>query len=829
MSHAREPELGSSDLSNNPLLRETAALVSTISALLPSVTANRASITTMLARARLILHSFGTYADKELPDSIVSTVLGPLNRILGSLETLTQTTFMHSVLNWKPALSKLAKLQDQLHSLAQSASLIAAVDSSSWKLLDRRDAQLDKQMLESTLGTLIENDYKILDALELKHAQYLEAIEAIEKALTSETQLEPNAAVPQFLDTTLNLLRRATTHLPHQTQTTRYLTNQDPTHLKSWVLTTWEFEQTTILHDTPTHQLVLATWLGHKTVTLKKWKLVRLETTKLVQEFEREVEKWFPLRHPHVLPLLGACATAEWPFMEKGSLLKYLRLQIQDLEFCGLKALQQVSMGMQYLHSRGVLHGDLRAEHILIDEYGRASISEFGFTHIKQYSLSKQSSLLDVSSQNSLLRWMSPERLSGGKLTISVDVYAFACLCYEVLTMGDIPFANIPDAELFNKVVTENQRPAYPNETVFTTTGVAVFQEMEKCWGPDPQLRPSFSVISAALSFILNPLSNASSELDSQESLEDISHSINALTVQSTAGEDHPLTAMPTDLVSHADPSIEHTDIETIETPLPLYQSHTIQDSPLILIPLTNDTERFHFAFHSIEITATGFIRPDFIIEPSSQEGTFFDIESTQNTAYSISLAHTRQDNTLLVSVSPKPPKPKSKFFSAWAHSLKPPQITSNCSIRILVSFPIHSFILTGTRANLDFRHLQVDTVFVRLHTGTVSVAIPNGYKHLDIELASGKINAQTNGNGYCDLLVKRGSIEARGTAFIGTVFLKTGIGRMEVDGVNRDSECESGTWSGVTGVGLSGGVEGSFKAVVGVGSLHAAFDGNIF
>ncbi|KAI8833168.1 hypothetical protein BJ741DRAFT_666803 [Chytriomyces cf. hyalinus JEL632] len=396
--------------------------------------------------------------------------------------------------------------------------------------------------------------------------------------------------------------------------------------------------------------------------------------------------------------------------------------------------------------------------------------------------------------------------------------------------MGDIPFANIPDAELFNNVVTENQRPSIQMKLCLSQQ--AVYQEMEKCWVPDPQLRPSFSVISAALSFLLNPFTPAnynasSSELDLQESADDISRSINAFTVQSPTGGDHPLSATPTDLVSHADPSIERTVIGTIETPLPLYQSHTIQNSPLILLPLTNDTERFHFAFHNIEITATGFIRPEFIIEPSSQEGTFFDFKSTQNTAHSISLAHTPQDNTLLVSVSPKQPKPKSNIFSTLAHSLKPPPITSNCPIRILVSFPIHSFILTGTRANLDFRHVQVDTVFVRLHTGTVSVTLPNGYRHLDIELESGKIIAQTSGNGHCDLQVKRGSIEARGTAFIGTVFLKTGMGRMEVEGGNRDSECENGTWSGLTGVGLGGGGDGSFKALVGVGSLHAAFVGN--
>ncbi|KAJ3231859.1 hypothetical protein HDU81_003472 [Chytriomyces hyalinus] len=164
-----------------------------------------------------------------------------------------------------------------------------------------------------------------------------------------------------------------------------------------------------------------------------------------------------------------------------------------------------------------------------IDKYGRAYVSEFDFTYIKQHTLTKQSSMLGVPTQSSLLRWMS-ERLSGGKLTTSVDVYAFACLCYEVLTLGEMPFADIPVAELFNKVVAEDLRPIFPTGTVFATTGVAVFREMDKCWVPDPQSRPSFSVLSSALSLILNPVTpancNALSELDSQEPSDDMSQAI---------------------------------------------------------------------------------------------------------------------------------------------------------------------------------------------------------------------------------------------------------------------------------------------------------------
>jgi len=42
--------------------------------------------------------------------------------------------------------------------------------------------------------------------------------------------------------------------------------------------------------------------------------------------------------------------------------------------------LQQVSLGLSYLHSQNVIHGSIRGSNILIDNEGRAVLADFGLT-----------------------------------------------------------------------------------------------------------------------------------------------------------------------------------------------------------------------------------------------------------------------------------------------------------------------------------------------------------------------------------------------------------------------------------------------------------------
>ncbi|KAI9331086.1 hypothetical protein BDR26DRAFT_686459 [Obelidium mucronatum] len=263
-----------------------------------------------------------------------------------------------------------------------------------------------------------------------------------------------------------------------------------------WVLTSWEIEIGESISRGGFGEVLKATWLGHTIVAVKRLHM-RLETQKLKEDFLREVKTWFPLRHPNIVPLLGACATAERPFMvapymSRGHALQYLESVGRDnVEVRGCKLLYEVSLGMQYLHARGVVHGDLKAVNVLIDEHCTAYVADFGFATLKQFSSTRHTTSTSAPAFGGTLRWMSPERLQGAKLTPPVDIYAFAMTAYEVLSEGDVPYTETPDALLFQHVVNNH-----------------LWRLMGSCWAPDPLARPSFSGISVGMKSIAKEAAN---------------------------------------------------------------------------------------------------------------------------------------------------------------------------------------------------------------------------------------------------------------------------------------------------------------------------------
>ncbi|KAE8978133.1 hypothetical protein PR001_g24929 [Phytophthora rubi] len=80
--------------------------------------------------------------------------------------------------------------------------------------------------------------------------------------------------------------------------------------------------------------------------------------------FRREVDIWFGFSHPHVVRLFGACHVGR-PFFvceyaTNGALVSYLRNNPDEL----WSKLHEAALGVQYLHARGVVHGDLRGNNI---------------------------------------------------------------------------------------------------------------------------------------------------------------------------------------------------------------------------------------------------------------------------------------------------------------------------------------------------------------------------------------------------------------------------------------------------------------------------------
>ncbi|KAF9231037.1 kinase-like domain-containing protein [Melanogaster broomeanus] len=101
----------------------------------------------------------------------------------------------------------------------------------------------------------------------------------------------------------------------------------------------------------------------------------------------REIKVWLNLNHVNIVPLLGTTMgfgqfpAMVCPWLANGQLSSYLERQSDSLKLGErLVLLSDVTMGLQYLHSQSVVHGDLSGSNVLVDDKGRACIADFGLS-----------------------------------------------------------------------------------------------------------------------------------------------------------------------------------------------------------------------------------------------------------------------------------------------------------------------------------------------------------------------------------------------------------------------------------------------------------------
>ncbi|KAF6749742.1 TKL/TKL-ccin protein kinase [Ephemerocybe angulata] len=156
-----------------------------------------------------------------------------------------------------------------------------------------------------------------------------------------------------------------------------------------------------------------------------------------------------------------------------------------------------IALGMEYLHENGVLHGDLKASNILVNNDLSGVISDFGQSE-RRTDIYRASGW----TPKGTARWKAPELLvgSGGDLTSAVDVYAFAITCIEIMSMGGVPWGSTEDSFLSHRIVVENLRPPIPSD--FKDSGLEPL--FDAWWNRDPDLRPEFREIVGSVQALLD-------------------------------------------------------------------------------------------------------------------------------------------------------------------------------------------------------------------------------------------------------------------------------------------------------------------------------------
>jgi serine/threonine-protein kinase len=152
--------------------------------------------------------------------------------------------------------------------------------------------------------------------------------------------------------------------------------------------------------------------------------------------FAREARSLATFRDPHVVMLLDAGDAdgdlyVVLEYVDGGSLAELLARSAPLPIEVVVGLLDDVLAGLATVHRAGLVHRDVKPGNVLLTGDGRAKLADFG---IARWLNEVEAHLTSPGTVIGTERYMAPERLAGGPVTVASDLFSVAVVAVEMLT-----------------------------------------------------------------------------------------------------------------------------------------------------------------------------------------------------------------------------------------------------------------------------------------------------------------------------------------------------------------------------------------------------------
>ncbi|KAG1784045.1 kinase-like domain-containing protein [Suillus placidus] len=188
-----------------------------------------------------------------------------------------------------------------------------------------------------------------------------------------------------------------------------------------------------------------------------------------IQALKTEIETLKDLDHPHIVQYLGSEETKTFlsiflEYVPGGSIGRRLREHGKFDEEVTKSFTGQVLEGLEYLHSRNIIHRDLKADNILLETTGICKISNFG--------ISKRTDELNGTTSDAMqgtVFWMAPEVIHPPNkgYNAKIDIWSVGCVVLEMWS-GKRPWSEDEAVKVMFKVYQDKQSPPIPSDVVLS-------------------------------------------------------------------------------------------------------------------------------------------------------------------------------------------------------------------------------------------------------------------------------------------------------------------------------------------------------------------------
>ncbi len=190
------------------------------------------------------------------------------------------------------------------------------------------------------------------------------------------------------------------------------------------------------------------------------------------------------LLHPNIVRVLDHGEAADRPYivMEylpepdlRDIIRRYAPLDPDKVAAAGIDCCK----ALQYAHSRGIVHGDVKPQNILFTTEGVAKLADFGVAAAAEVVQRTTGRVLGTPA------YMAPEVAAGGKATPQSDIYSLGCVLYHAVT-GRLPFeADSPEQLMRMHIRAKPRRVRELNPSVSPDFEQIIVKAMDK----DPMRR----------------------------------------------------------------------------------------------------------------------------------------------------------------------------------------------------------------------------------------------------------------------------------------------------------------------------------------------------
>jgi eukaryotic-like serine/threonine-protein kinase len=181
------------------------------------------------------------------------------------------------------------------------------------------------------------------------------------------------------------------------------------------------------------------------------------EDQEFVERFRREASSAAGLSHQNIV---GIFDRGEWQdtyyiameYVAGRSLKTIVREQGALDPPLAIDITVQILRAARFAHRRGVIHRDLKPHNVIIDEEGRARVTDFGIARAGASDMTLTGSVMGTA------QYLSPEQAQGHVVSGASDLYSIGVILYELLT-GVVPFEGETAVAIAFKQVSAVPRP----------------------------------------------------------------------------------------------------------------------------------------------------------------------------------------------------------------------------------------------------------------------------------------------------------------------------------------------------------------------------------